>query len=181
MSKEKYGAKECIEAIKANGVYNPNIQKYFDELEEILTEYEAIKNSNPSEALECVDILKEDGCITTLAQGKALETIRQALLKAQEQEIRKLSGSKYHNIIVDEAQEPKHYLKWEDLEFNAPTSLPTTIKVKMGDTQYRLCLRTSFSDYKSVVFRDTDLKPILHIYEKEKQLFNDLHLERVEE
>ena len=46
----------------------------------------AIENANPSETLKCVDVLKEDGCITTLYQGKALETIRQALLKAQEQE-----------------------------------------------------------------------------------------------
>ena len=45
MNKEKYGVKECIEVIKANGVYNPNIQKYFDELDEALTEYEAIKNA----------------------------------------------------------------------------------------------------------------------------------------
>jgi hypothetical protein len=33
------------------------------------------------EALNCVDILKEDGCITTVYQGKVLETIRQALLE----------------------------------------------------------------------------------------------------
>jgi hypothetical protein len=32
-------------------------------------------------ALNCVDILKEDGCITTIYQGKALETIRQALIE----------------------------------------------------------------------------------------------------
>lgn len=62
---------------------------------------EAIENSKPSEALECVDILKEDGCITTLTQGKALETIRQALLKAQEQEkeltiVEKVKSGKIH-------------------------------------------------------------------------------------
>jgi hypothetical protein len=33
------------------------------------------------EALNCVDILKEDGCITTIYQGKVLETIRQALIE----------------------------------------------------------------------------------------------------
>lgn len=36
--------------------------------------------------MKCVGVLKEDDCITTLVQGKALETIRQYILKAQEQE-----------------------------------------------------------------------------------------------
>ena len=74
-------------------------------------------------------------------------------------------------------KEPKHYLKWEDLDFD----VPATIKVKMGDTQYLLSLRIGLTDIKSVVLRDNNLKPFLHLYEKEKQFFNDLHLERVEE
>ena len=51
--------------------------------------YETLKQfieADIGEALKCVDMLKEDGCITTLYQGKALETIRQYILKAQEQE-----------------------------------------------------------------------------------------------
>ena len=55
-------------------------------IEEALTELKAIKESKPSEALNCVDILKEDGCITTLYQAKALNTIRGYILKAQELE-----------------------------------------------------------------------------------------------
>ena len=51
-----------------------------------LTELKQIKETKASEALKCVDVLKEDGCITTLYQGKALETIRQYILKAQKQE-----------------------------------------------------------------------------------------------
>lgn len=106
MSKEEYGAKECIEVIKANGVYNPNIQKYFDELEELLTEYEAIKNSNPSEALECleridntlclnnikgkldfgIDTEEHTDCDSVIGMTEDIENIKQALLKAQEQE-----------------------------------------------------------------------------------------------
>lgn len=58
MSKEKYGVKECIEVIKANGLYNPNIQKYFDELEATLTVYEAINNAEPTKALECLEKLR---------------------------------------------------------------------------------------------------------------------------
>ena len=145
-----------------------------------LNRLESIDNANPSEALECleridntlclnnikgkldfgIDTEEHTDCDSVIGMVEDLETIKEALLKAQE---------------------PKHYLKWEDLEFGVPESLPTTMKVKMGDTQYRLSLRISFSDVKSVVLRDTNLKPILHIYEKEKQLFNDLHLERVKE
>lgn len=59
----------------------PNaVKKRIDEL------YQSVDNAKPSEALKCIDVLKEDGCITTLYQGKALEIIKQALIKAQEQE-----------------------------------------------------------------------------------------------
>lgn len=51
-----------------------------------LQRLEAIDNAKPNEALECIDVLKEDGCITTLYQGKALETIKQAFIKAQAQD-----------------------------------------------------------------------------------------------
>ena len=60
------------------------VDKDFKIIEKALKDYESIDNSNPSEALECVEALKEDGCITTLYQGKALETIRQALLQAEQ-------------------------------------------------------------------------------------------------
>lgn len=72
----------------------------------------------------------------------------------------------------------KHYLKWDDLEFRNEEQ---TMKVKMGDTHYLLTLRIGLTDVKSVVLRDNNLKPFLHLFEKEKQFFNDLHLERVEE
>ncbi len=55
-------------------------------IEQALQRLESIDNAKPSEALECVGVLKEEGCITTLVQGKILETIRQYILKAQEQE-----------------------------------------------------------------------------------------------
>ena len=42
--------------------------------------------SKELEALKCVDVLKEDGCITTMYQGKALETIRQALTTKSKKE-----------------------------------------------------------------------------------------------
>jgi len=86
MSKEL----EALETIKIKCHPNSNPSPIVDEaleiVEQALQRLEAIENASPSEALKCVDILKEDGCIITLTQGKALETIRQALLKAQEQE-----------------------------------------------------------------------------------------------
>ena len=125
-----------------------------------LNRLEAIDNANPSEALECLEALEQDiKDRVILAEDRQLKlcaVIKQALLKAQE---------------------PKKYLTWEDLDFD----VPATIKVKMGDTQYLLSLRIGLTDIKSVVLRDNNLKPFLHLYEKEKQFFNDLHLERVEE
>lgn len=68
-------------------------------MKECYARLKAIENAKPSEALEYVDMLKEDGCITTLYQGKALETIRQALLKAQEQE-NKIKILEYKNNLL---------------------------------------------------------------------------------
>ena len=59
-------------------------RQFLRELEKALDEIWKIRKSKPSEALKCVNVLKEDGCITTLIQGKALETIRQVLLKQEQ-------------------------------------------------------------------------------------------------
>ncbi len=76
---------EIIHDIGSEYVENP-LQEELYIVEQALTELKTIKEAKPSEALKCVDVLKEDECITTLYQGKALETIRQYILKAQEQE-----------------------------------------------------------------------------------------------
>ena len=139
-----------------------NIDYNFYKIKEALERLEAIDNANPSEAMRCILDIKNNYKFYVHNKKNIdyqCDVIEQVLLKAQE---------------------PKHYLKWEDLEFGVPESLPPTIKVKMGDTQYCLCLRISFSDVKSVVLRDNNLTPILHLVEKEKQIFNDLHLEVVE-
>ena len=70
IEKEKKQINRCIDVIKEREL---KAQKYDD-----------LNNANLNEALECVEALKEDGCITTLYQGKALETIRQALLQAEQ-------------------------------------------------------------------------------------------------
>ena len=164
-----------------------------------LKRLEAIDNANPSEAINFIEALLNAGVsdkhFLNVANHETLlelANIKQALLKAQEQEKEneelkervQFLEKEYNNLMEDKdnleselfkSSEPKNYLKWEDLEFN----VPTTIKVKMGNTQYLLSLRVSFSDVKSVVLRDNNLKPYLHLFEKEKQFFNDLHLERV--
>ena len=80
-----------LESIPKNAIpicekSNEEVMKTYETIKQALTELKAIKEAKPSEALRCVGVLKEEDCITTLVQGKALETIRQYILKAQEQE-----------------------------------------------------------------------------------------------
>lgn len=72
------------ELIDCNSVID--MIEYLEVVGSALKELQAIKEAKPSEAFKCVDVLKEDGCITTLVQGKALETIRQYILKAEKLE-----------------------------------------------------------------------------------------------
>jgi len=80
------------------------------------------------EALKCVDILKEDGCITTVYQGKVLETIRQALIELEaiktnnlskaiecvdylikvQEDALALSRSHNNNFIIDKIEKLKY-------------------------------------------------------------------------
>lgn len=153
MSKEKYRAKECIEVIKANGVYNPNIQKYFDELEEILTEYEAIKNSNTSEALdrlyEIIDYYNEpqyDVCENSFPNEfkdmwkKELNTIKQALLKAQEQEKELKSEI---NTLFSYMEFAKLFFEIFNLNYSNETftlSLMPNEQYNIEDVDLKICL-----------------------------------------
>lgn len=73
-------------------------------------------------------------------------------------------------------KEPKKYLKWEDLEKDR------TYKVLLNGIQYELVKR--YDDYEySCDYITLQKKPgvSIFIYEYEKEIFNDLHLERVEE
>ena len=140
--------------------------KDVDIVDKALTRLEAIDNANPSETLECLERLKyyhersmnDLGCKEH--RLKDINTIKQALLKAQE---------------------PKHYLKWEDLEF---TSEDQTIKIKMGDTVYKILYRCC-DGIKEVQLLSEDEKllflNLIGKYKDNIQFFNDLHLERVEE
>ena len=58
-----------------------------DEIREALQRLEAIDNVKPSEALKCLKYLDEEcGCFALDKEYKAVNTIKQALIKAQDQE-----------------------------------------------------------------------------------------------
>ena len=74
-----------ITAIPICEKFNEETMKNYKNLKRALLKFKQIKEAEPSEALKYVGVLKEEDCITTLVQGKTLETIRQYILKAQEQ------------------------------------------------------------------------------------------------
>ena len=137
----------------------------------VITEYEAIDNSNPGEALECLDNFIDE-CQTEMYnyaemqngyqyeryqyRKEQLENIKQALLKAQE---------------------PKQYLKWEDLEFSFKDKY---MKVKLNGNIYALRYTKNTLMEFPVAYLEFDNTEIT-IIDCKKQFFNDLHLEMVEE
>jgi len=154
---------------KETGNKNPTVYLSRNNLlviEQALHRLEAIDNAEPSEAWEIVynnfDYLISDVgienddvniCLKTIKEQ--LPTIKQALLKQQE---------------------PKQYLKWEDLEFN---HTPKMIDVKMNDNKYKLVVGYNVAGKNLAILRDG--KNEYYFLEYDKQFFNDLHLERVEE
>ena len=146
--------------------YNIYITKdWLLEIKQCLERLESIDNSNPSEALECWKWI--NATIPQWVREKdkehqnVLEPIKQALLKAQE---------------------PKKYLKWEDLEFKEERQ---EIPVRMGETIYTLVLRKTDGSNKIAKLLSPKRNYMGEwgdiFYEEAKQFFNDLHLERVEE
>ena len=160
-------SKEYIEAfknLKQELYYSPNqipdIDKWHETIEQALERLEAIDNAEPSEALECLELIGGAYLLwgaETVADGfkEEISTIKQALLKAQE---------------------PKKYLKWEDLEFKHK---PVFTEAKMGETIYKLVIGFDCTG-KETIFLRTDNQQIV-FHEKDIQFFNDLRLERVEE
>lgn len=178
MSKEYMQALDDLFGLVAFQEGFGRAQKYFDIIEEALQRLESIDNANPSEVLKYLEewygFLMADND-TTYSNGyeneieynrrkeaiyKQYYIIKQALLKAQE-------------------QENKKYLKWEDLE-----KLGKEIKVKLNGVEYLLCKKVviGFSEY--YLYPKGNQRPVLMCLgdnDYEKQFFNDLHLERVEE
>ena len=161
-------SKEYLEAL--NRLYcEGNLEQHkkdYEFLKKALNRLESIDNANPSEALECLERIGAE----KLARGELirnddkvepyLNTIKQALLKAQE---------------------PKQYLKWEDLDFTIERQF---IKVKLNNTEYILKYYVSVLNEEMIEILGANKSFIIglsHTCINDKQFFNDLHLERVEE
>ena len=157
---------EIIHDMGSEYVENP-LKEELDIVNNALLELKAISNSNPSEALGLIkrtceiyaDSLKQRNLIgydiIEKQINEALDTIKQALLKAQE---------------------PKQYLKWEDLEFSFKDKY---MKVKLNGNIYTLrYTRNALMEFP-VAYLEFDNTEIT-IIDCKKQFFNDLHLERVE-
>ena len=212
---------------KKTGDKNPPV--YFSKnnlliIEQALQRLEAIYNANPSEALKDLEEIKSQSPVCHYDDGsksyvfeKEFNTIKQALLKAQELEkevvspnsvnllmqeldckdfaelrkyarcgyekINNFKGSKEVKIEIPESSlmdynPVKQYLKWEDLEFKEDNE--TKIKVRMGEHIYDLWYGSYKTGYG--IFKQ---KCSLAGYEFDEDydidIFNDLHLERVEE
>ena len=179
-------------------------QKYFDIIEEALHRLESIDNAEPSEALECLEDIYRNGVFisevsfekqhptnispeTNKSISVQCDTIKQALINAQREhkaldllmqeldckdfaDLRKYARCGYEKIN-------KNYLKWEDLEFE---DFPKEIEVRIGDNICKLEYKVSWLGNKTVILMGNN-KTRLQLFENEKQFFNNLHLERVEE
>ena len=96
--------------------------------------------------------------------------IEQALLKQQE------LPEPFKTGVDIGVIKPKQYLKWEDLEFN---HTPKMIDVKMNGNKYKLVVGYNVAGNNLAILRDG--KKEYYFLECDKQFFNDLHLEMVEE
>lgn len=151
---------ECLKRIDTKNYLTEREHKEFlGVVEQALHRLESIENANPSEALECLEEMWELSCDSRIPEYTLYETIKQALLKSQE---------------------PKQYLKWEDLEFDNNASVKKHLKVKLGDNIYKAYYHYCFI-LNSELFCIENDNENLNIYITNRQFFNDLHLERVEE
>ena len=163
-----------------------------ESIEQALQRLEAIDNSNPSEALKCLESIEDvlwDDDFHYQRHSKLLDTIEQSLIKAEKEhnsinllmqeldckdfaELRKYARCGYEKLN-------KNYLKWEDLEFEEDGQ---ETLVLLNGTKYRMYY---YKGYDERITLFTEDESVIHMFEggypHDKQLFNDLHLERVEE
>lgn len=114
--------------------------------------------SKELEALECLECLYcEPEDYRSKDRAKDYETIKNYILKEQE---------------------PKQYLKWEDLEFSEEGQ---TVKVILNESKYKVAYFTDgITEYVDLLTDDERLEIIGRYVDDsphEKQFFNDLHLE----
>lgn len=157
-------ALECLERLDKEyaSIESDDFDNCFNTIKQALLELKSIKEAEPSEALRELSIIRhleigfdKNGNAVTVGDCNGIEVIKQALLKTQE---------------------PKQYLKWEDLEF---TNKVKEMKVKLGDNTYEIEYYISNAldlPQPVVILKTSDFIAITI-----EQFFNDLHLERVEE
>ena len=158
MSKEKEALEKLKEHLKYEWLDDFANTQYYAILKQALERLEAIDNANPSEALESLEEIRDFRYgkeKLLVCQTQMYTTIKQALLKAQE---------------------PKKYLKWEDLEFSIEKQM---MAVLLNGTKYTLILGRNVHIDKLAFLRNGEIN--YYFLEADKQFFNDLHLERLEE
>ena len=156
MSKEYL---EAFENLKKELYYSPNqipdVDKWHEIIEEALINY-----TNITKQIEEADYKSAIGL----------------LIKAKDN----LDSYTYNTILeaLLKAQEPKQYLKWEDLEFKEEEQ---TVKVILNESKYKVAYFTDgITEYVDLLTDDERLEIIGRYVDDnphEKQFFNDLHLE----
>lgn len=130
----------------------------YDVVEQALQRLESIDNASPSEALECLEKVSDylnnvyDYKEIIEEVRKDIDTIKQVLLKVQE---------------------PKQYLKWEDLEFE----ITHKIRILMNGNLYTLfCYDEKYIEIRTI--KGEFILTLDNENPEDIQFFNDLHLER---
>jgi hypothetical protein len=116
------------------------------------------KDGMTENVMSCLGNFIDGHCIETTAEDdvhlvECFDIIEQALMKSQE---------------------PKKYLKWEDLETETG-SLRVDLEVSLNGTEYRLSYFQN--DTLKLLTNDEDF----YLEIEDKQFFDSLHLERIEE
>lgn len=169
MSKEL----ECLKRIDTkNYLTEREHREFYSVVESALKRLEAIDNANPSEAFMKLNTLLDRANHDEILSRKSIEFCEKWIKETQEA---------YDTIkqALLKAQEPKQYLKWEDLEFKEEEQ---TMKVLLNGSCYLLNYYTrSEEEFVFIKSTGTTIFNLLGECSDDKQLFNDLHLERVEE
>lgn len=224
MSKEYLEALKRIRQETCPATYMADFDKNecCDVIEQALKRLEAIDNAEPSEALEdlidMIEYFTRLDYVEPIVRNEIhdkfkdiywhklphLDSIKEALLKAQEQEkffddklVFKngciMSGFDYKGKQIvampleeysefmkqEKAQEPKQYLKWEDLEFKKEEQ---TMKVLLNGERYLVkYVNEWFCGWCNRVQITNGTYILCTLGNGMNQFFNNLHLEVVEE
>ena len=168
---------ECLDRIdKRNYLTEREHKEFLGVVEKAIKEYEAIKNADSTKALECLE------WITSSLLGKyELFYEEKSLNEKEYKESVDCIKDDYNTIkqALLKAQEPKQYLKWEDLEFKEETQ---EMKVLLNGEKYILKYANEwFCGWCNKVQITNGTYILCTLGNGMNQFFNDLHLERVEE